>query len=87
MVQWFGSPPAKAGDTGLIPGEQLSPCTITTEPVLESPGAAISEASSTLEPVRHSKRSLLLQLKSSPQSRQLEKACVQQRRPNVAKHE
>ena len=34
LVQRFGSPPAKAGDMGLIPGEQLSPRTTTIEPVL-----------------------------------------------------
>ena len=44
--------PANAGDTGLIPelrriphaAEQLSPCTTTIEPVLQSLGAAITEA-------------------------------------------
>ena len=46
------NPPAKAGDTGSIPGrgrfphavEQLSPCTTTTEPALLSPRAATTEA-------------------------------------------
>jgi len=49
------NPPANEGDTGLIPApeeptaeEQLSPCTTTTEPVLESLGAA------TTGPTRHS---------------------------------
>ena len=47
------NPPANAGDTGSIrdPGrwmphveEQLSPCTVTVEPVLWSPGAETAEA-------------------------------------------
>ena len=45
------NPPADSGDrfdprSGKIPHamEQLSPCSATTEPVLESPGAATAEA-------------------------------------------
>ena len=38
--------PAKAGDTGVIPHatEQLSPCTTTAEPVLQSAEATSPEA-------------------------------------------
>ena len=47
------NPPANARDTGSVPGpgrlpqaeEKLSLCTRTTEPVLQSPGAAATEAS------------------------------------------
>ena len=53
------NPPANAGDTGSVPGpgrftqaeEKLSPCTITTAPVLQSPGAAATEASEPESPV------------------------------------
>ena len=46
------NPPANAGDMGWIPGsreipqatEQLSPCTTTTEPVLQSPCITVTEA-------------------------------------------
>ena len=56
--------------------EQLSPCVTTTEP-------------ESLEPVLHNKRSHLneqpITTKSSPHS-QLEKARMQQQRPNAAKN-
>ena len=45
------NPPANVEDTGLTPGqgrfhvmEQLSPCATTTEPVLWSPQASVTEA-------------------------------------------
>ena len=62
--------PANAGDMGLISGlgrshmpqSKLSPCITTTAPVLESPGAAITEPThrnywspGALEPVLHNK--------------------------------
>ena len=57
------NPPANAGDTGSIPGprkilyavEQLNPCTTTTEPEIQSPGASTTEAPR-LEPGTHNKR-------------------------------
>lgn len=52
MISVVTNPPAKAGDAlvyslvceDLTCWEQLSPCTITPEPVLESPGTAVTKA-------------------------------------------
>ena len=79
------NPPASAGDTGSSPGlgrpphlsEQLSPCATTTEGRRLGARAPQQEATAM--------RSPRTTTKSSPRSPQLEKALVQQRRPNAAK--
>ena len=80
------SPPADAEDTGSVSGpgteishavEQLSPCAATTEALVLKP--AIHKRS-------HTMRSLCRASKSSPCSRQLEKAHAQQGRPSAAKN-
>ena len=70
------NPPANAGDMRWIPGsreiphatEQLSPCTTTIEPVLQSPGIAATEA---LEPVLCDKRRYRNKKPASPLERSL----------------
>ena len=80
------NPPTDAEDTGSVSGpgteishavEQLSPCATTTEALVLKP--AIHKRS-------HTMRSLCRASKSSPCSRQLEKAHAQQGRPSAAKN-
>ena len=92
------NPPANAGDTGLIPGSGRSHMPQSNEapvPQLLSLRSTAREPQllkpTHLEPTLHNKeatamRSPCTTTKSSPRSPQLEKANVQQRRPNAAKN-
>ena len=87
------NPPANAGYTGSSPGlvrSHRSPSNKARAPQLLSPRVTTTEACAprACAPQREATtmRSRCTTTKSSPRSPQLEKACVQQRRPNAAKY-
>ena len=93
------NPPANAGNTSSSPGsgkiphaaEQLSLCTTTIEPALYSPPATTTEGSAPRARALQQEKPPQWEVgapqrKSSPRSRQLEKAQAQQGRPNAAKN-